>query len=304
MSFSEAIQELAGLAGVTLDDAAALTPAQEAERAQRAAERQQEYARQRTEQLQKQAETEEDIRRGAYKRWCERLSIKGTCAEAYLRGRGIPVDETFYKTVGYHPALPYPEEYGGGKYAAIMGAVQSYDMRFMGLWRIYLDGKGDKAPVEYPKLGYGACSGGAVWLGAPGRKIHTVEGLETGLSVRCLINYREPVAVCLSTWGLESFIPPIEVEHVHNWPDNDIDRMVEKNGREHRTEAPGVRASRVHVEKMKARGLKADAEPSWPNGLDYNDALKHVQRILHGPVRSHATNVQPFGAEVGRAMAI
>jgi len=54
------------------------------------------------------------------------------------------------------------------------------------------DGRG-KAPVDPQKMMLGPCRGGAVRLGVPGDVLMVGEGIETCLSLRCILGNRENV---------------------------------------------------------------------------------------------------------------
>jgi hypothetical protein len=280
MRFLEAVSELARRAGIALPENDE-SPEQRAERERRAAEKQAEYEARKAEQRKRQEQEDEDTREAAYRRWRERQPLSGSAGELYLRGRGIGLDLAPYNHVGFHAALPFPREGGGGIFPALICAVVGPDMRFKGIWRIYITAEGKKAPRDNVKYGLGPCAGGAIWLGKPGPRINTVEGLETGFSVLSMLREREPVAVCMSTSGLENFEPPPGVKTVLNWPDGDCDRIRRINGVERLVESPGLKASRVHVTHMKALGLKAAAQPTVKNTKDYADIWNGAREHMH-----------------------
>lgn len=217
-----------------------------------------------------------DSRAAAWSIWKRRQSIAGTIGETYLRSRGYDGDLTLYKAIGFIPALSYPKE-EGGTFPCIVAAVTDATQRFMAVWRIFLSPQGTKAPVADPKLGKAPCIGGAVWLGEPGPRIQTCEGLETGLSLRAMHQRREPVAVCLSTSGLRNFVPPSIVKSVLNFPDGDLDKLREIQGIERFVESPGYAASQDHVANMKALGLKAAMQPIPKDKSDFADIWKYAR---------------------------
>ena len=293
LSFKDAVREVAQIAGVELpDNRPPVSPEEQAERDRRAAAAQAEYEeRQREAAIQKALE-QEDSRAGAYAVWKRRVPLLGTVGEKYLRARGYDGDLAAYPALGFIDQLAYPKRYGGGFYPSVVAAVTGPDGRFRGIWRIYLQQDGsDKASVEAPKLGQGPCAGGAVWLGKPAAKSNTCEGIETGLSVRSMVRWQTPVAACLSTSGLKLFEPPEIVRTVLNWPDGDTDRIKVKDGQERFEESPGMKASREHVEAMRARGLRADAQFAVKNGDDFNDVFRAARELRQAAEQGETNRV-------------
>jgi hypothetical protein len=227
-----------------------------------------------------QAREDEDSRAAAYSIWRRRQPIVGTVGEVYLKSRGYDGDlSVYHRSIGYMPSLRYPKQHGGGEWPAIICAVIGPDGRFRALHRTYLDGKGAKAPVNPNKVVMARPDGGAIWLGEPAARIHTCEGLETGLSIRAMTGRREPVAVCMSTSGLMNFEPPPVVRSVLNWPDGDLDKLTIRGGLEQFVESPGYRASRMHVERMKELGIRAAMVPLPKDGSDWNDIWQATRSI-------------------------
>ncbi len=220
------------------------------------AERRREADRKRAAQEKRQEGYEDFIRKLAREIWDAAEPIAGTLAERYLRGRGIDFDLLGFQSLRFHPSMTHVD---GSRWPALVCAVQGPNMRFKGIWRVFLDpaGNGNKgrAPVAPDKAALGPVAGGAVWLGKPGPEIKRCEGVETGLGVYGigrLVGRETPVACCMSTSGLIAFQHPPGVIMDVIYPDADADRLPDEkhpNG----MRSPGM----VAAEKAKARALES-----------------------------------------------
>ncbi len=223
----------------------------------------------------RQAKRSESIRDIAFRIWETGVPIGGTVAEQYLRKRGIQI-ELGFPSLRFIDALGYPCDLGhsaGDRWPALVCAVQGPDMRFRGLWRIYLTDDGEKAPYSNVKFGLGPCDPGAVWFGRPGKVVNVCEGVETALAVRSILEGSQPVCAARSTSGMMNFKPPAAVERVLIWPDGDVDKI--RN--EKRLESPGLKAARGLNERMAAAGVSCSIQPTPQTGRDYLDAWNAIK---------------------------
>ena len=115
--------------------------------------------------------------------------IIGTIVEKYLRRRGITaLHET--GSLRFHPRCYHqPDEYSPTEtWPAMIAAVTDLDGKITGAHRTWLDPSGrDKAPVETPRRAMGHLLGNAVRFGVAGEVKAAGEGIETMLSLRCVL---------------------------------------------------------------------------------------------------------------------
>lgn len=122
----------------------------------------------------------------------------------------------------YHPALPYLSDDGEVDYhPAMVAALTSHDSKGIGVHRIYLDSNGNKANVSKTKklmVGMGM-SGASVKLHPASATLGIAEGIETALAASRLFSM--PVWSAISAGGMEAWKPPVGVEKVVVFGDND-----------------------------------------------------------------------------------
>jgi hypothetical protein len=138
--------------------------------------------------------------------------------------------------------------------------------------------KAHKADVPNAKLGLGPASGGAVRLGGIGPKIGIAEGIESALAAWVLLGFRYPVWAGLSTSGVGSFEPPMEVEQIVVVPDSDRGLM-DRQGRI--SDPPGIAAAKKLKVRMDKAGIRTTILqiPSLGDALDLlNTRRKHEQK--------------------------
>ncbi|GAB1424265.1 primase-helicase zinc-binding domain-containing protein [Thauera terpenica] len=138
----------------------------------------------------------------------------------YLRGRGLALPD-LPMSIRTHPGLRYVDEDGvvHGTFPVMLAAVVNLARRIVSVHRTYLSG-GKKAPVPTPKkLMSGAIDGAAIRLSPVSRCLGIAEGIETALAASGRFDI--PVWSCISTSGIESFVPPAGVEEVIVFADND-----------------------------------------------------------------------------------
>src|SRR6266480_4790955 len=115
--------------------------------------------------------------------------IAGTAVETYLRGRSITnlhgIDSLrFHPRCYYRPEADAPTEIR----PAMIAAVTDLEGHITGAHRTWLDPSGrDKAPVDTPRRAMGHLLGHAVRFGPASDVMAAGEGIETMLSLRCVI---------------------------------------------------------------------------------------------------------------------
>lgn len=139
----------------------------------------------------------------------------------YLAGRGLDLD-TPPESIRLHPSLPYYDEGGQliGKFTALLALVCGSDGKAATLHRTYLK-DGEKAPVHSPKklMTGRAIAGGAIRLSDAWACLGIAEGIETALAASAL--FQEPVWSCVNANGIKTFLPPVNVERITIYSDND-----------------------------------------------------------------------------------
>ena len=153
--------------------------------------------------------------------------IKGTLAESYLHDRGITAlpDCTglrFHPRCYYRPDPFEPTE----TWPAMIAAVTDLDGRITGAHRTYLDpdalhmsGNG-KAPVDTPRRAMGLLLGNAVRFGTADDVMAAGEGIETMLSLGCVLPDM-PMAAALSAAHLGAILLPAQLRRLYILRDDD-----------------------------------------------------------------------------------
>ncbi len=174
--------------------------------------------------------------------------ISGTIVEAYLRNRGITAlhgtgSLRFHPRCYYRPDLHAPTEI----WPAMIAAVTDPDGRLAGAHRTWLDPDGfnpirlGKAPIDTPRRAMGDLLGNAVRFGVSGDVMAAGEGIETVLSLRCVLPGMA-MAAALSAAHLAALLFPDTLRRLYIVRDNDPagdgarDRLIE------RAEAVGIEA--------------------------------------------------------------
>ena len=120
--------------------------------------------------------------------------IDGTIVETYLRGRGI-IHAHHGGSLRFHPRCYYrPDEHLPTEtWPAMIACVTDLDGKITGALRTWLDPLGfdrirlGKAPVDTPRRAMGDLLGNAVRFGATDDVLVAGEGIETILSLRCVL---------------------------------------------------------------------------------------------------------------------
>ncbi|ANW00531.1 DUF7146 domain-containing protein [Bradyrhizobium icense] len=207
--------------------------------------------------------------------------IKGTIAEKYLHARAITVlpgsgslrfhPRCYYRPVSSEPAETYP---------AMIAAVTDLDGRITGVHRTYLDPEGfdrsagGKAPIDTPRRAMGRLLGNAVRFGVADDVMAAGEGIETMLSLRCVLP-EMPMAAALSAAHLRAILLPPKLRRLYIVCDDDL-------------------AGRSAMESLGARAHTngIEAIPLSPRCGDFNedlrsfgvDALRAAVRVQLAPM--------------------
>src|SRR6516165_5952154 len=194
------------------------------------------------------------------KLWADaKPTVQGDIVDTYLRSRGVGLD-VYPDTIRTAQSLRYYDDDAAGTFPAMLAVVHDLTGKPVTIHRTYIapDGSG-KAPVEKPRKI--ACRHGRsphVRLAPVMSTMGIAEGIESALSAMKL--FRTPTWSVLSTYGIETFEPPVEIERLIVFADNDANGAGQKAAY-----ALAVRLSgRIVVE------VKFPKEP----GTDWNDALR------------------------------
>jgi hypothetical protein len=148
-------------------------------------------------------------------------SISGTVAEAYLRQRGV----TSLHATGslrFHPRCYYRPDWQSPTqtWPAMIAAVTDLDGEITGAHRTWLDPSGrDKAPIDTPRRAMGHLLGNAVRFGVAYDCLAAGEGIETMLSLRCVLAM--PMAAALSAAHLAAILFPATLRRLYIARDDD-----------------------------------------------------------------------------------
>ena len=137
--------------------------------------------------------------------WSQTVSIQGTLAERYIRGRSIsgPIPSQ----LRFHRNLRHPE---GLRFPAMVGRVEAVDLGVVGLHRTYLMADAPRK-IDHPtaKAMLGPCKGGAVRVRSGSKALAVAEGIETALSLAMGLENGIAVWAALSASGMASLrLPP------------------------------------------------------------------------------------------------
>ena len=184
--------------------------------------------------------------------------IARTLAEAYLRNRGItPLHEAgslrFHPRCYYRPDIDSPTE----TWPAMIARVTDLDGRITGAHRTWLDPSGrGKAPIDTPRRAMGDLLGNAVRFGVANDVLAAGEGIETMLSLRCVLPTL-PMSAALSANHLAAMLLPLTLRRLYIARDAD---------------AAGDAAVTALTGRANAAGIEAIA---WSPRLgDFNEDLR------------------------------
>jgi len=184
--------------------------------------------------------------------------IAGTLAETYLRKRGIAnlrgaTSLRFHPRCYYRPGDDAPTEI----WPAMIAAVTDLDGDITGAHRTWLDPSGeDKAPIESPRRAMGDLLGNAVRFDVAEDVMAAGEGIETVLSLRCVLPAM-PMVAALSAAHLSAILFPSRLRRLYIISDND---------------AAGERAATSLIARAQAAGIEAIVLS--PTLEDFNEDLR------------------------------
>jgi hypothetical protein len=153
--------------------------------------------------------------------------IERTLVEAYLRNRGI----AFLHGTGnlrFHPRCYYrPDDHSPTEtWPAMIAAVADHSGHLTGAHRTWLDPGGftestlGKAPIDTPRRAMGDLLGHAVRFGVVGEVMAAGEGIETMLSLRCVLPTM-PMVAALSAAHLSAILFPDTLRRLYIARDDD-----------------------------------------------------------------------------------
>ncbi len=210
--------------------------------------------------------------------------ISGTIVEAYLRHRGITAlhgtgSLRFHPRCYYRPDAWSPPE----TWPAMIAAVTDLDGNITGAHRTWLapDG-GAKAPIETPRRAMGHLLGNAVRFGVAGEVMAAGEGIETMLSLRCVMPTM-PTAAALSAAHLAAILFPDSLRRLYIARDDD---------------PAGNRAMATLLDRSLDAGIEAIALS--PHLEDFNEDL----RTLDAAALRAALKIQLAPQDVARFMEL
>lgn len=267
------------------------TPAEKKEREERQ-EKERVARRERQREDEEKKERKRQYRSQTAKAICEQMvSIKGTLAERYLvEGRAIaPVSDWLWDpdgVLGFIADHEYEREAEwengvkikeGRRFPCLIARVQDAFGETIAVWQIFLHPTEPRKNdlVDEAKVGLGPAGGGAVRVGGIGPHIGAAEGLESALAAWELESYRYPVWSMLSTGGVSSFEPPLEVERITGWPDGDK-AVLTPSGKI--MEPPGISHQRALKERMATAGVAMTINEMTRDG-DPHDLLITKKRF-------------------------
>jgi len=169
--------------------------------------------------------------------------ISGTIVETYLRNRGITALHGA-GSLRFHPRCYYrPDEHSPTEtWPAMIASVTNLDGRLTGAHRTWLDPSGsNKAPIDTPRRAMGDLLGHAVRFGVPGEVMAAGEGIETILSLRCVLP-NIAVAAALSATHLAAILFPNRLRRLYIVRDDDPAGDVARDILIERANAVGIEA--------------------------------------------------------------
>ncbi|WP_281807187.1 DUF7146 domain-containing protein [Methylocystis echinoides] len=196
--------------------------------------------------------------------------IAGTLAERYLHHRGIATPQNL-EGLRFHSRCYYRsgDTSAPETWPAMIAAVTDLKGKITGVHRTWLDKSGrGKAPIASPRRAMGELLGNGVRFGAPLDVMATGEGIETVLSVRCLLPSM-PMIAALSSRHLAAILFPKGLRRLYVLRDNDT---------------AGERASVTLIDRATAEGIEAVV--LTPELGDFNDDLRsRCKARVHAAIR-------------------
>ena len=206
--------------------------------------------------------------------------IQGTLVETYLRNRCITaLHDT--AALRFHPRCYYRPDDGSPTetWPAMVACVTDLAARITGVHRTWLDPGGfdtirlGKAPIETPRRAMGELLGNAVRFGTASDVLAAGEGIETMLSLRCVLPTM-PMVAALSANHLAAILLPLTLRRLYIA--RDADRA-------------GDKAATALAGRAQAAGIEAFALSSKLGDFNEDlralgiDALRAAVRIQLAP---------------------
>jgi hypothetical protein len=169
--------------------------------------------------------------------------IARTLVETYLRNRGITALHEagalhFHPRCYYRPDEDSPTE----TWPAMIARVTDFDNRITGAHRTWLEPSGrGKAPIDTPRRAMGDLLGNAVRFGVANDVLAAGEGIETVLSLRCVLPTL-PMAAALSANHLAAMLLPLPLRRLYIARDADAAGDAAVANLTQRAEAVGIEA--------------------------------------------------------------
>jgi hypothetical protein len=189
--------------------------------------------------------------------------IRGTLAETYLRARGITYLDDL-PALRFHPRCYYREGENAPveTWPAMLAAVTDFDGTITGVHRTWLarDGSG-KAPIATPRRAMGRLLGSGVRFGVVEDVVAVGEGIETMLSLRCVLP-AIPLIAALSASHLAALVLPPSVRRLYVARDNDD---------------AGARVGRILTERADRQGIETITLS--PCTGDFNEDLRRIPTL-------------------------
>ncbi|SDR44629.1 Toprim domain-containing protein [Rhizobiales bacterium GAS113] len=210
--------------------------------------------------------------------------IAGTVVETYLRRRGITTLHEA-RALRFHPRCYYrPDDWSPTEtWPAMIARVTDLDGKITGVHRTWLDPSGrDKAPVDTPRRAMGELLGNAVRFGVAGEVMAAGEGIETMLSLRCILPAM-PMVAALSAAHLSAILFPAALRRLYIARDDD---------------PAGDGALAALLDRAQHCGI--DAIALSPTLSDFNDDL----RLSGIDALRAAVRIQLSQVDVARFMAL
>ena len=193
--------------------------------------------------------------------------IGGTLAETYLRERGINGARTS-TALRFHPSCWYRADeddradHVRDSWPALIAVVTDEAGTATGVHRTWLDPSGGaKAPISTPRRAMGLLLGNGVRFGKASDVLAVGEGIETTLSLRCVLPTL-PMIAGLSANHLAALLLPNGLRRLYIAQDND---------------AAGRLAAETLAKHARTTGI--EALPLIPALGDFNDDLRQLGLI-------------------------
>ena len=215
--------------------------------------------------------------------------IERTLVEAYLRNRGITALHGT-GSLRFHPRCYYrPDEHSPTEtWPAMIAAVTDLAGHLTGAHRTWLDPGGfteatlGKAPIDTPRRAMGDLLGHAVRFGVAGEVMAAGEGIETMLSLRCVLPTM-PMVAALSAAHLSAILFPDTLRRLYIARDDD---------------PAGDGAMATLIDRAQEAGIEAIVIS--PRLGDFNEDL----RLLGIDALRAASRVQIAAQDVARFMEL